>query len=67
MDTLAYLSVLLIPLLLGLAVLGYLTWQIIQDRRREGGAKRNIVHVVFAILFWLLFIGFYIWRGWPEQ
>lgn len=67
MDTLAYLSVLLIPLLMGLGVLGYLTWQIIQDRRREGGTKRRITHVVFAILFWLLFIGFYIWRGWPQQ
>lgn len=67
MDTLAYLSVLLIPLLMGLGVLGYLTWQIVQDRKREGGKNRKIAHVVFAILFWLLFIGFYIWRGWPEQ
>ena len=66
MDTLAYLSVLLIPLLMGIAILGYLTWQIIQDRKREGGGSRKVTHLVFAILFWVAFIGFYIWRGWPQ-
>ena len=70
MDLLAYLSVLLIPLMLGIAILAYLTWQIVKDNRENredpGDRGRGIARFVFAVVFWLAFVGFYIWRSLPE-
>jgi hypothetical protein len=66
MDTLAYLSVLLVPLLLGLGILGFLIWQIVKERRQEEKSRRRVGPVIFTVLFWLAFAAFYIWRSLPE-
>ena len=66
MDTLAYLSVLLVPLLLGLGILGFLIWQIVKERRQDQNSRRRVGPVIFTVLFWLAFAAFYIWRSLPE-
>lgn len=67
MELTAYLSVLFIPLFLGIAVLIYLTWQILKDRKNEKDTPRKTGPFVFAVVFWLLFVGFYLWRTWPTE
>ena len=65
MKSFAYLSVLLVPLVMGLGILGYLVTQIIRDRKNEQKGPGRIGGVIFAVVFWVLFAAFYLWRTWP--
>lgn len=67
MELTAYLSILFIPLFLGIAVLTFLIWQILKDRKAEENKNKKVGPFVFAVVFWLLFVGFYIWRTWPTE
>lgn len=66
MEFTAYLSILFVPLFLGIAVLGFLTWQIVRDQKKEPLDRKRVGHFVFAVVFWLVFIAFYVWRTWPQ-
>jgi len=62
MDSFAFLSVLLIPFLMGIGILGYLAWQLYKDRKAEGRRTRWS-HLLFAALFWLVFLAYFVWRS----
>jgi hypothetical protein len=66
MQSFAYLSVLAVPLLLCVAVLSFLIFQIIRDHRNSG-KKSRMGPLVFALVFWVLFGAFYLWRSLPNE
>lgn len=63
MESLAYLSVLLIPVLMGVGILAFFGWEFYKDRRREGPRKAKLTQVIVTILFWILFVGYFVWRA----
>lgn len=63
MDSLAYLSVLLIPILMGIGILGFFAWQFHKDRQSEKPGRMTWPRLIVTLLFWLLFIGYFVWRA----
>lgn len=66
MESLAYLSVLLIPILMGVGILGFFAWEFYKDRKTEGPRKTKWSHLVITVLFWILFVGYFLWRAQTE-